>query len=293
MSRFYSKMNNRYLKACFSLLCVALAASIMSINVNTFVNQGNLLPGGFTGLTLLIQRVLLKYYHLSVPYSPINITLNAFPAYIGYKTIGKRFTIFSIVMIVTNSFLIDIVPGFTITSDPLLIAIFGGLLNGTAISIALAGNASSGGTDFIGVYISEKLNISSWNIVLGINSCILLTSGLLFGFEAALYSIVFQFVSTQVVDRFNMRNHQMTLLIVTDHPEDISHKLMKYTHHGLTAIPSWGCYNEEERTTLYTVVTKEEASDVVKYIRTLDPSCFINVIPSTEVKGRFYKRPID
>ena len=280
-------MPNRSLKTCVSVACVLMAATIMSINVNTFVN------GGFTGLTLLIQRSLLKYMNLKVPYSPINITLNAFPAYIGYRTIGKRFTIFSIAMIVLNSFMIDIVPGFQVTSDPLLIALFGGLLNGVAISIALAGNASSGGTDFIGVYISEKLNTSSWNVVLAINTMILLTSGFLFSFEAALYSIVFQFVSTQVIGRFNERNHQMTLLIVTDHPEAINAKLMKYTHHGLTQLNALGCFQNQERNLLYTVVTQEEYNDVVKYILSLDPKAFINVIPSHEVKGRFYKIPLE
>ena len=196
----------RSVKAIKSLVCVIIASAVMAFNIKTFVRAGELVPGGITGMSVLLQRIFLKFAHVSVPYSILNITLNAIPAIIGFKLISKRFTGYSVLMIVLNSFLVDMIPSYKVTTDPLLIALFGGLLNGVAISIALYGKASSGGTDFIAVYIHRKWNISSWNIILGFNVILLLISGLLFGFEASLYSIVFQFVSTQAIDAFHQIN---------------------------------------------------------------------------------------
>lgn len=291
----YAKSKNIHplQKNFISLCCVVIAAAIMSINIKTFVRAGGLLPGGFTGLSLLIQRIALTFGNIDIPYSFINILLNALPAYIGFKTIGKRFTIYSVMMIILNSFLVDIIPNIPITSDPLLVAVFGGILNGIAISIALKGKASSGGTDFISVYLSEKFNIDSWNLVLGINTIILLCSGLLFGFEEALYSIIFQFVSTQIIERFHQRNQRITLMIISEKADSLAEALLEFTHHGITRFEGIGCYKGEKRTMLYMVVGADEVKDVTDFIKVIDENAFINIMKSIGVKGKFYKEPIE
>ncbi len=280
-------------KNFMSIICVITAAIIMSINIKTFVRAGGLLPGGFTCLSLLIQRIGNVFFNIEIPYSFINILLNAVPAYIGFKTIGKRFTIYSVMMIILNSVLVDFIPTIPVTSDPLLVAVFGGILNGLAISIALKGNASSGGTDFISVYLSERFNMNSWNIVLGLNVCILLASGVLFGFEAALYSIIFQFVSTQVIEKLHQRNQQITLMIVSDNADTLSKELLEFTHHGVTRFEGIGCYKGENRTMLYMVVGADEVNDVIGFIKTRDSKAFINIMKSVGIKGNFYKEPIE
>ena len=65
----------------------------MALNIKTFVRTGGLYPGGATGLTILIQRIALQYFSLQLPYSVINLLLNAFPVYIGFRYIGKKFTL--------------------------------------------------------------------------------------------------------------------------------------------------------------------------------------------------------
>ena len=91
----------------------------------------------------------------------------------------------------------DLFPDITITYDTLLIAIFGGIINGAAISLSLIAGASAGGTDFISIYFSEKRGIDAWNYIFMANVVILMTAGVLFGFDRALYSIIFQFCTTQ------------------------------------------------------------------------------------------------
>lgn len=86
--------------------CVIIGSLLCAININTFINAGGLFPGGFTGLTVFIQRCAEKYMNLQVPYSAVNFALNAIPAYIGYKTVGKKFTLYSCVMIVLTGVLL-------------------------------------------------------------------------------------------------------------------------------------------------------------------------------------------
>lgn len=283
----------KWVKDVTSLFCVILASTIMAINIRSFVRAGNLFPGGFTGLTVLIQRTCDQYFHFQISYTLVNVGLNAVPAYIGYKTIGKRFTFFSLLMVFLSGVFVDIMPAINITSDRLLVAVFGGLINGVAIGTALHGRASSGGTDFIAVYLSNRFNASSWNVVLGLNTCMLTAAGMLFGWDAALYSIIFQFVSTQVINYVHQSYSRATLHIITSHPEILEKALLAYTHHGVTRFDGIGCYKDEPRTLLYTVVGKDEVKEVVRFIRRYDESAFINVLKSESIYGRFYRDPLD
>ena len=112
-------------------------------------------------MSILIQRAVKQLAGIMLPFSIINITLNIIPVYIGFRFIGKKFTAFSCVMILLNSFFTDLIPNHIITQDVLLISIFGGMINGVAISLCLNRGATSGGTDFISIYLSEKSNMDS------------------------------------------------------------------------------------------------------------------------------------
>lgn len=288
-----TKEKEEWQKHVSSLVCVLIASLIMSVNIKSFVRAGNLIPGGFTGLSLLTQRSLIEFMGISLPYSIINMTLNALPAFIGFKVIGKKFTSYSVLMIVLNSFLVDLIPVTPITYDPLLVSVFGGILNGVAIVIALHGKASSGGTDFIAVYLSNKLKKPSWNFVFGINVVILTAASLLFGFEEAMYSIIFQFVSTQIIERFHQRDKQVTLFMITSVPKLLEDELMTYTHHGVTRFEGQGCYLKENKYLLYMVVGADEVKDVIHMVKKIDEKVFINTLRSEGVTGRFYQEPIE
>ena len=122
-------------------------------------------------------------------------------------------------MIVLTGIFTDMIPAYVITYDILLLSIFGGLINGAVISMCLLVNATSGGTDFIAIYLSDKKGIDSFNVVLGINTVILAIAGLLFGWDKALYSIIFQYASTQVLHMLYKKYQQATLFVVTNKPE--------------------------------------------------------------------------
>ena len=275
------------------IIIVCLAAVIMAWNIKSFVRTGGLYPGGATGLTLLLQRMGELFFHVTIPYTIVNVALNAVPVYIGFRFIGKKFTLYSCLMIVLTSVLTDILPGYVITYDTLLISIFGGLINGLVISMCLMMNATTGGTDFIAIFLSERKGIDSWNMVLGLNVVILAAAGILFGWDKALYSIIFQYTSTQVLHMLYKKYQQETLFVVTNKAKEVYEAIARTTNHGATIIEGEGSYEKRERKIVYSVVSSAESKRVLKAINEADPEAFVNLMKTEQIAGKFYQKPTE
>ncbi|MBS6734409.1 MAG: YitT family protein [Clostridiales bacterium] len=275
------------------LFLVCLGALIFSFNMKSFVRAGNLLPGGIAGITVLIQQIGNEYFHVSIPYSVGNLLLNSIPIFIGIRFVGKKFTLYSCLMIVVSSILTDVLPVQPITYDELLVAVFGGLINGFAIGLCLMGKASSGGLDIVAVYLSRRWNIDAWNYTLMLNAVILATAGLIFGWDRALYSIIFQFTSTQVVHAMYQKHRQHTLLIITNHSREVYTTISQCTSHGATVFRGIGSYDGQERDMVYSVVSSDEVKMVLKNVREVDPAAFINTLRTDYMTGRFIQKKED
>ena len=221
------------------------------------------------------------------------LIINAFPVYIGFRFLGKRFTLFSCWMIVLTGLLTDILPSYVITQDTLLISIFGGMINGFAICLCLFFDATSGGTDFIAMYLSEKRGIDSFHIPLIINAVILTAAGFLFGWDKALYSIIFQYATTAVIRTLYRRYQRATLFIVTDNPDGVCKAIYDNLHHGATVLEGEGSYEHCERKVVYSVVSGSEAGKITKKIKEVDPHAFVNTIKTERLLGNFYRKPTD
>ena len=265
-------------------------AIIMAVNIKTFVRAGGLYPGGFNGVTLLIQTVFQRFLGIALPFTLVNLLLNAVPTIVCFKAIGKKFTVSSAMIIVLTSILTDIIPSQPITQDILLIAVFCGLLNGFAVSLCLMGGTSGGGTDFIAIYFAEKKNKDVWNFILLGNGCVLVIAGILFGWDKALYSIIFQFTSTQIIHMLHTAYKKETLFIVTDCPDAVYQEIYEVTNHSATEFAATGCYSNEGRKMLYSVVSSAEAKVLVTRVRKADPKAFINVIKTDFLEGHFYQK---
>lgn len=272
---------------------IVAASVIMAVNLKTFVRAGDLIPGGFNGLTRLLQQVSMLVWGVEPPFSVINFLLNAIPVVISFRFIGKKFTGYSCLMVVLSGIITDLIPSYALTQDPLLVAVFGGLFNAVAISICLLANATSGGTDFIAIFFSEKYNIDTFNYVFAFNVVIIVIAGAIFGWEEALYSIIFQFTSTQVLHALYQRYQKQTLLIITQKPDEIYEAIKELTNHDATLFKGIGCYQKKECKMLYSVVGRDEARKVISHARQMDPQAFVNVIRTESLSGRFYQRPND
>nr|WP_330366629.1 YitT family protein [Butyrivibrio sp. VCB2001] len=280
-------------KDAVRLVVVLLAAFLMAMNINSFVNAGGLYPGGATGIAIIIQRIALKYWGLSIPYTPVTVLLNAIPVYIGFKYIGKRFTLFSLVMVVTNGFFVDLLPDYAVTQDPLLVAVFGGLLNAIAITMCLEVDATSGGTDFISIFLSQKKGVDAFPYILAGNVVILSIAGVLFGLDKALYSMIFQYVTTTALHALYRTYQQRTLFIITDMPDRVCSMIYSVCGHGATLIDGEGSFAHKNKKIVYSIVSAADTRKIIPKIREIDPNAFINSIRTEEITGNFYMRPRD
>lgn len=284
---------NSFLDDAKRTALIIAAAFLMAMNIKSFVRAGDLLPGGFSGLTLLLQQIARHFWNLEISYSLINFSLNAVPVIISFKYIGKKFTGYSCLMIVLTGIFTDILSGFQMTDDILLVSVFGGILNAFSISLCLYANATSGGTDFIAIFFSEKYGIETWNYIFAGNCIILMIAGYLFGWEEALYSIIFQYTSTQVLHFLYKRYQKQTLLIITSKPDEIYQEIRENTNHDATLFKGIGCYKKQECNMLYSVVGRDEIKSVIKKTKEIDKNAFINTMNTQQLTGRFYQRPND
>ncbi len=272
-----------------TLTAVIGAAFLMALNKKTFVDTAGLYPGGAAGLTILIQRVSASLLHVNLPFTPVNLLLNAVPVWIGFRFIGRNFTLFSCVMIVANSIFTDIIPQHIVTEDILLISVFGGMVHGLAIAVCLNAGATSGGTDFISIFLSERRGMDSNGIILAFNVVILSIAGLIFGWDKALYSIIFQYSSTAVIRTLYRKFQQSTLFIVTTKPVAVCNAIYNISQHGATVLEGEGSYGHCERNVVYSVVSAAESRRVIRVIRGADPEAFINEVKTEKLSGRFYQ----
>lgn len=277
----------------FRIIIVITASLLYAWNLCCFAKAADLLPGGISGVSLLLQHIIKSIFHVTVPYSVFNILLNLFPVYIGFRYIGKKFTLYSILTILLSSVFVDILPDYIFTTDILLISIFGGLINGFAIALCLNVGTTTGGTDFISIYMSQQKGMDAWNYILFGNVIILLIAGAMFGWSIALYSIIYQFCSTQIIQMLYKRYQKETLFIISDKADEIYRLIKDTTNHDATLFHGIGCYEAKEKEMIYSVINTDARRQLIPLIHSVDPHAFINVVKTEELAGRFHDIPND
>lgn len=272
----------------FRVIIVIIASLLYAWNLCCFAKSADLLPGGISGVSLLLQHIIKSIFHITVPYSVFNILLNLFPVYIGFRYIGKKFTLYSILTILLSSIFVDILPDYIFTTDILLISIFGGLINGFAIALCLNVGTTTGGTDFISIYMSQQKGMDAWNYILFGNVIILLIAGAMYGWSIALYSIIYQFCSTQIIQMLYKRYQKETLFIISDKADEIYRLIKDTTNHDATLFHGIGCYEAKEKEMIYSVINTDARRQLIPLIHSVDPHAFINVVKTEELAGRFH-----
>lgn len=139
------------------------------------------------------------------------------------------------------------------------------------MSLCLFGNATTGGTDFIAIFLSERKGMDAWNIVLGLNVLILGCSGLPVWLGQG---SVFHYLSIcfhAVLHTLYKKYQQQTLFIVTDHPRQVCEAISEVSHHGATILHGEGSYELKEHDMVYSVVSSAESKHVINAVRAVDP----------------------
>ena len=282
------KPMNLGIKSALILLGILLYA----VSLKWFIYQANILPTGLTGLSYLAQRLISNHFNVTIPITVFNLLFNAIPAAFCFVIVGRGYTVNSFIIMFLFSFIADYIPYVKLTTDPMICAIFGGLLGGYGASLWFRCGVSGGGTDFIAMSLSTKLHIQTFGYVLAFNIFLVLVQGLLYGWEHSFYSIIYQYVMTQAINLSYRHYEARTIIVVTENPDYISEALLEHTGHSSTVLHGKGSYSKKDKTILYTVVTQPELRKVTSIIRKKDPTAFINVMKSTDIQGNFTYLPV-
>lgn len=271
---------------------ILIGILLYSVSLKWFIYQANILPTGLTGLSYLVQRLIADNFNATIPITVFNLLFNAIPALFCFLIVGKAYTINSFIIMFLFSFIADYIPYVKLTTDPMICAIFGGLLGGYGTSLWFRCGVSGGGTDFIAMSLSTKLHIQTFGWILGFNILLIVVQGILYGWELSFYSIIYQYVMTQAINLSYRHYEARTIIVVTEKPDNISSALLEGTGHSSTVIHGTGSYSKKDKTILYTVVTQPEVRKVTHIIRKQDPTAFVNIMKSTDIQGNFTYLPV-
>ena len=288
------KLNkNKKARTLVTFLCVLISALSQAYVIQVFIQPANLLSSGFTGVAILIEKITSTYFGFSFSTSLGMIVLNVPVAILCYKNISPRFTLFSLLQVFLASLFLKVCQFQPLFNDILLNITFGGVSYGLMAVLVLRGNASTGGTDFIALYISNKKGKSIWEYVFVFNTLILMIFGSMFGWIHAGYSILFQFISTKTIDSFYHRYERVTLQITTKKSKEIVEAYIQYYRHGISCVEAIGGYSKQPMNLLHTVVSSYEVQDIIDLMKDVDPDLIVNVIKTENFYGGFYQQPIE
>lgn len=268
---------------------VIMGAFLVAISMNLFLIPANVYSSGFAGIAQLLSKVITEYTPLNISMGYLLLLLNIPVAILGWRKVGKSFTLYSFLSVVFSTIFLEIIPIKHVAHDLLLNAVFGGVILAIGVGFTLKWGASTGGLDIIAMVLSRQKDKPVGNYMFILNGIIILTAGYLYGWEKALYTLVTLYTSTRVIDAIHTRHEKLTALIVTRKGEDLSKAIQSKLVRGITTIPAKGAYTNESKEMLMIVITRYELFDLERIIKEVDPRAFTNVIETTNVVG-FFRR---
>ncbi|MDF7682729.1 YitT family protein [Lactobacillus sp. ESL0679] len=286
------KFNRRY-----NLLSKISAAFFYSLAVavalNFFWTPGHMYSSGVTGFAQLINTLSERFLPFTLTTSVMYFALNVPLFLVGWFKIGHKFTFFTIISVVLGSIMMHVINPINMHVDPLVCAIFGGMVNGLGTGFALKNGISTGGLDIIGIVIRKKTGASYGKVNIMINLVIIAAAGFAFGWSRALYSALTIFINGRVIDAVYTQHQKLQVTIVTEHPQTIIDGIQEKMHRGITIFHDVeGAYSHDEKTVLITVIDRYDMYDILQIIKKCDPYAFMSVSEVERVYGRFREQEI-
>lgn len=260
---------------------------LLSVSISSFCVPNRIVSGGVSGIATVI------FYLFKIPvgitYYAINIIFLAF----GYKALGKSFVAKTLVCAGLTSIFSDIFASLPpITNDPLLAAIFGGVLGGTGIGLTLIENASTGGTDVAARLVQSKFaHIPIGKLLLAVDFVVIAVSYLTFGnIELTLYGILSLAVSSASVDMLIAKmNESKLVFVISDMGNEIVERYVKKSNRGATVIDVFGAFTGNRKNMLIFAIKEYELPLFKKRITEIDENAFIVFSESQQIIGNgFY-----
>lgn len=269
------------------LICIGVVLDAIALDV--FLVPNRIIDGGVTGISIMLS-------HLSGWALGIFLIIINFPFFIiGYKQMGKTFTISSIVGVTLLALLTSLFHGIPrFTDDLLLAAVFGGIIMGIGVGLIIRNGGSSDGTEILAVLFSEKTPFSVGEIVLFINIFILGSAGFVFGWNNAMYSLIAYFIAFKMIDIVTEGlESSKAVWIISDLHQEIADALNDRLGRGVTFLNGEGAYTGNDKNVIFTVISRLEEAKVKNIVDSIDRRAFLAISDIHDVKGgRFKKRSI-
>ena len=277
---------NKFSAIIKKYLLLTLGAIVYAAGLETFFVPNNLIDGGIVGVSMMIS------YLTDTPLSVFVVLLNIPFLYLGYKQIGKTFTIstlYSIVVLALAIHYFHTTPN--ITYDIFLATIFGGIVVGLGVGMIIRYGGSVDGTEIVAIISDRKTELSVGETVMIINLFILSSAGLVFGWERAMYSLIAYFIANKVMDLvISGLEESKGVMIVSDKSDDLAETLLARLGRGVTILHGEGAYTNEPKRILYTVVTRLEVAKLKAIVKEKDPSAFLSIYNINDVVGGRVKK---
>ncbi|MFZ7945241.1 YitT family protein [Neobacillus sp. 19] len=271
------------------IFIVAVGALLNALAMNFFLIPANVYSSGFTGMAQLLSKVLSDYTPMNVSMGFLLLVLNIPVAILGWRKVGKSFTVYSFISVVLSSLFLTMIPILKFSHDILLNAVFGGVIQAVGVGITLKWGASTGGVDIIAMVLSRMKDKPVGPYMFVLNAIIVMTAGFLYGWEKALYTLVVLYASTRVVDAIHTRHAKLTAMIITKKAEELKKAIHASLVRGITMLPARGAFSNETKDMLMIVITRYELYDLERIIKEVDPHAFTNIVQTTAVYG-FFRR---
>lgn len=270
----------------FEYIQIIVGAALVGLAYNIFYLPARLAAGGVSGISTILYE-LFEFTPAYVQWA-INIPLLV----IGVIFIGKEFGLKTFVGTLFVPLVIWLTADLSMgVENPLLSAIYGGVMLGVGLGIVYRGNGSTGGTTLIAQILKKYTGLSSGFSQLFVDGFVVITSAFVFDFELALYALMSIYVTSKVIDFVQLQTSPTKLiLIITDKEEKIQSIIKDEMNRGLTKIKTVGGYSNNEKTMILCVVEQSEAVYFKKLLLKAEPESFVIFVNASEILGRGFSK---
>jgi len=273
----------------FDYATIAVGAILIALSADMFAIPNQVVPGGLTGIATIL------HYTLRVPVGLTTLLLNVPLLLAGYRWIGgRRFAARTVFATLVMALAIDLLANrvHSVTTDPLLYTIYGGLLDGLGMGLVFRARGTTGGTDIMAQLLNRwtGMSVGVWLLVL--NAAILCAAGLLLSWERALYALILSYVSSRAIDLVQEGiSYHKSALIISGSADQVKDAILQQLARGVTVLRGQGGYTGIARDVLLSVVRQSEISQLKQLVYAIDPAAFVIIGQVQEVLGEGFKRP--
>ncbi len=265
-----------------------LGAIVQAASMDLFYIPGQIASGGASGLAQVIN------HYVGWPIGMLVLVMNAPLFFLGWRYLGgRRFFIRTVLTVILYSVLVDVgrlvIPAGP-TRDPMLNALYGGVVGGLGMGLTFLGQGTGGGSDILARVLARLRGIPLSQSYLFTDALVILLGGFTFGWERALYAAVALYiggVAAEVITEGS--NVVRTALIVSDKPRQVADAILREMERGVTGLHGEGMYSHVDRTVLYVVISRSEVARLKALIHEIDPQAFVVIGQASEALGEGFR----